>query len=216
VTGASILGITYKDGVLMISDTLASYGSMARYKSVQRIEKVNDGAIVGASGEFSDFQYIKDLLEDLTDEEFDMDDGCEMSPSQIHSYLSRVMYNRRSKVNPLYNQLVIGGYDDKKKTGYLGAVDMYGSTFKENIVATGYGMYMALPLLRKGHSPDMEEKDARALLEKCMTVLFYRDCRTINKYNIAKVTASGVEISKPYSLPTKWDFKRFVNPHLKE
>jgi len=58
---------------------------------------------------------------------------------------------------------------------------MYGSTFKENIVATGYGMYMALPLLRKSHSPDMEEKDARALLEKCMTVLFYRDCRTINK-----------------------------------
>merc|ERR1711998_174124 len=117
------------------------------------------------------------------------DDGGEMSPSQIHSYLSRVMYNRRTKVNPLYNQLVIGGYDAKKKTGYLGAVDMYGSTFKENIVATGYGMYMALPLLRKSHSPDMEEKDARALLEKCMTVLFYRDCRTINKYNIAKVTA---------------------------
>jgi len=66
VTGASVLAITYKDGVMMISDTLASYGSMARYKSVQRIAKVNDGAIVGASGEFSDFQYIKDLLEDLT------------------------------------------------------------------------------------------------------------------------------------------------------
>jgi 20S proteasome subunit beta 7 len=54
------------------------------------------------------------------------------------------------------------------------------------------------------------------LLESCMKVLFYRDCRTINKYNIAKVTKSGVEISKPYVLPTKWDYKRFVNPHLNE
>mmetsp|Transcript_20876 Transcript_20876/g.37192 ORF Transcript_20876/g.37192 Transcript_20876/m.37192 type:complete len:236 (+) Transcript_20876:71-778(+) len=213
VTGASVLAVKYKDGVMMISDTLASYGSMARFKSVQRIAKVNDFAMIGASGEYSDFQYIQELLGDLTDEEYDFDDGSTMSASQIHSYLSRVMYNRRSKVNPLYNQLVVAGY---KNGGFLGSVDLYGSTFEENILATGYGMYMALPLLRKGWTADMDEKAAKALLEQSMTVLFYRDCRTINKYNIAKVTASGVEISKPYTLPTQWSYKRFVNPHLTE
>mmetsp|Transcript_17115 Transcript_17115/g.32558 ORF Transcript_17115/g.32558 Transcript_17115/m.32558 type:complete len:237 (+) Transcript_17115:52-762(+) len=213
VTGASVLAITYKDGVMMMADTLASYGSMARFKSVQRITKINGGSMIGASGEYSDFQCIKEILEDLTDEEFDIDDGATMDAKQIHSYLSRTMYNARTKVQPFYNQVVVAGYKDG---GYLGAVDMYGSTYKENIVATGYGMYLALPLLRKGWRADLTEKEARELLEKSMTVLFYRDCRAINKYNVAKVTKAGVEISKPYSLPTQWSYKRFVNPHLSE
>ena len=214
VNGASVLALKYRDGVMIMSDTLASYGSMARFKSVQRIAKVNETTVLGASGEYSDFQYIKDLLEELADEDFDIDDGSQMEPKQVYSYLSRVLYNRRCKANPLYNQLVVAGFSEGKS--FLGSVDLYGSTFEENILATGYGMYLALPLLRKGYSADMDEKQARALLEESMRVLFYRDCRTINKYNIAKVTAEGVQISKPYSLKTKWDFKRFVKPDLNE
>eukprot|EP00954_Amorphochlora_amoebiformis_P001635 128587-Amorphochlora_amoeboformis.AAC.1 len=114
VTGASVLAIKYKDGVMVMSDTLASYGSMARYKSVQRICKVNETTLIGASGEYSDFQYLKDLVEELTDEEFDEDDGASMSPKEIHSYLSRVMYNRRSKIDPLYNFVCVAGFKEGK------------------------------------------------------------------------------------------------------
>jgi len=32
-----------------------------------------------------------------------------MQPQEIYSYLSRVMYNRRSKFDPLWNSLVVGG-----------------------------------------------------------------------------------------------------------
>jgi hypothetical protein len=44
----------------------ASYGKMARYKDVRRIHTVNGSTILGAGGEMSDFNYIKQLLEDLT------------------------------------------------------------------------------------------------------------------------------------------------------
>lgn len=40
------------------------------------------------------------------------EDGCKIGPSEVHSYLTRVMYNRRNKFNPLWNSLVIAG---KKK-----------------------------------------------------------------------------------------------------
>ncbi|CAB1103648.1 unnamed protein product [Ectocarpus sp. CCAP 1310/34] len=36
VTGTSVLGI--KDGVMLAADTLASYGSLARYKNVERLK----------------------------------------------------------------------------------------------------------------------------------------------------------------------------------
>ena len=74
-----------------------SYGSTKRYKSFERLRKVNEHTIIGAGGELSDFQYILTLLEELTNEDFCADDGNQMDPKEIYAYLARVLYNRRSK-----------------------------------------------------------------------------------------------------------------------
>jgi 20S proteasome subunit beta 7 len=75
----------------------ASYGSTKRYKSVERIYKVNSTCVVGASGEISDFQQIKKYLEELTLDDYLASDGISITPKQVHSYLTRVLYNRRDK-----------------------------------------------------------------------------------------------------------------------
>lgn len=212
VQGTSVLAVKYQDGVMMIADTLASFGSLARYTDVKRIRKVNENTLLGGSGEYSDFQFIcEKLLNDIVTDDFNEDDGAELNAPEIHSFLSRVLYNRRSKVNPLWNQLVVGGFKDD--TIFLGQVDLYGSSFETDIAATGYGAYLALPLMRKKHRSDMTEAEARALLEECMKVLWYRDCRTINKMILSKITKAGTKISEPFSLEGNWNFRRFVDPH---
>jgi hypothetical protein len=40
------------------------------------------------------------------------DDGSKLSANEIHSYLSRVMYKRRNKMNPLWNTLLVAGKSD--------------------------------------------------------------------------------------------------------
>ena len=64
-------------------------------------------------------------------------------------------------------------------------MDKVGTSYAERAIATGYGAYLALPLLRKAVEADPEEQmtreQAQELLERCMKVLFYRDARTINK-----------------------------------
>jgi 20S proteasome subunit beta 7 len=42
-------------------------------------------------------------------------------------------------------------------------------------------MHMALPLIRDRWRADMSEGEARALLEDCMRVLWYRDTKALNK-----------------------------------
>ena len=74
-----------------------SYGSTKRYKTFERLKKVNSKTIIGAGGELSDFQYIMNTLEELTTEDFCLDDDIELTPREIFSYLNRVMYNRRTK-----------------------------------------------------------------------------------------------------------------------
>ena len=69
--------------------------------------------------------------------------------AQVYSYLTRVMYNRRNKFNPLWNTLVVGGMQrvaDPDPTSsasslqpFLGMVSMVGTHYTDSHVATGEG-----------------------------------------------------------------------------
>lgn len=50
---------------MSVVDLIGSYGSLARFRSLERIKKVGDYTLVGASGEYSDFQYIIQILDEL-------------------------------------------------------------------------------------------------------------------------------------------------------
>ncbi len=63
VTGTSILGIRYKDGIMMAADTLASYGSLARFMDVRRLKDIGSNVVLGASGDMSDFQFTQHELQ---------------------------------------------------------------------------------------------------------------------------------------------------------
>jgi 20S proteasome alpha/beta subunit len=65
VTGSSVLAIKYRGGVLLMADTFGSYGSLARFTDLRRLRPVGRGAILGASGEISDFQHILTLITEL-------------------------------------------------------------------------------------------------------------------------------------------------------
>jgi 20S proteasome subunit beta 7 len=220
VTGTSVLGIVYDGGVLLAADTLLSYGSMAKAQNAVRLRAIEGtSTIVGGSGEYSDFQYVCDLLQrksleetvtTLTDSLY-ADNSQAMNAVTVWNYLRMVMYTRRTKMNPLWNDLVVAGIDNGKP--FLGMVDKIGTTVADNFVATGFGSYLAMPLLREKWRPDLTEGEARALLEDCMKVLFYRDCRASCQIQLAKCGV-GVEpiVSAPYQLETVWDAESFVTP----
>ena len=223
VTGTSVLGIKYADGVMLAADTLCSYGSMAKYKDARRLVAVNAKTLIGGGGEYSDFQAVTDLLkrnaleDKCTADSLYEEEGAEECAREVWNYLRAVMYNRRNKMNPLWNDLVVAGFaqDDSEGTAtpFLGLVDKIGTTYEDTYIATGFGSYLALPIMREKHRPDMDEGEARALLEDCMRVLFYRDCRALNRIQIAKVTKEeGLLISDPYELETSWDSPEFMTP----
>jgi len=203
VTGTSVIGIKYADGIMMAADTLASYGSLARFRNIERIRIVGKNTLVAGSGEYSDFQYIMVSLEELVDSDNALDDGHHLQPKEIYSYLTRMLYNRRNKFDPLWNQIIVAGVSDKNQI-FLGQVDLMGTAFEDNTLATGYGAFIARPLLRHAYRPNLSEAEAKDVLERCMRVLYYRDGRSLNKIQIAKATATTIEISKPYELPTEW------------
>ncbi|KAL3617696.1 Proteasome subunit beta type-4 [Castilleja foliolosa] len=212
VTGTSVVGIKYKDGILLAADMGGSYGSTLRYKTVERLKPVGKHSIIGASGEISDFQEIMRYLDEQILYDNMWDDGNSLGPKEVHNYLTRVMYNRRNKFNPLWNSLVLGGIKNGQK--YLGTVSMIGVQYQDDHVATGFGNHLARPILRDEWNENLTYEEGVKLLEKCMRVLLYRDRSAVNKLQIAKITDEGITISQPYALKTFWDLAAFKNPTL--
>lgn len=201
-TGTSVVGIAYKDGVILAADQLASYGSLARFRDVQRLKRVNASTVVGCTGDFADFQFLYSAIEQKVIEEESAHDGHTMSPEALYSWLTRVQYNRRSKFDPLWCTWVVAGVTgDKPFLGnfilhvinnvkqyftlyFSGFVDKLGTAYESPIIATGFGAYLATPMLREAaesRTNEMTEEEAKNLIHRCMTVLYYRDARSFPK-----------------------------------
>lgn len=63
MTGTSVLGIKFDGGVLLAADTLASYGSLARFDDISRLHQAGSHTCVAAGGDLSDFQELQHLID---------------------------------------------------------------------------------------------------------------------------------------------------------
>jgi 20S proteasome subunit beta 7 len=54
----------YDGGVIIAGDLLISYGNMARFHNVDRVFQINKNIILGVTGDYADFQYIQQLIQD--------------------------------------------------------------------------------------------------------------------------------------------------------
>lgn len=173
--GTSVLGLKYKDGVMLAADTAVAYGSMKKTKHAVRTAALSNDTAIAVSGEMSDFQELLKIFKEKHDADVIENDGAEfLKPKDYFNYLSRVNYQRRMKMDPLWNGTILGGV---RKNGevFLGMVDLYGTKIEGNFLLTGLAAHYCQVLMQNAWRPDLTEQEARTLIEECMRVLFYRD-----------------------------------------
>lgn len=227
ITGTSVVALKYKDGVMMAADNMGAYGSLMRFNNIERLIKVGDETVVGISGDISDLQMIERLLDELEiGESYDLEDGGDepepgkprphtLRAPHVHEYLSRVLYNRRSKMDPLWNAVIVGGYNDDR-TPFLKYVDLLGVTYGSLTIATGFGGHLAIPLLRNLIPYDKDfsevtEEQARDCLANCMRVLFYRDARSMDSYSLVTIKSSEFVHEKKIKVENQsWRFAKDI------
>lgn len=128
-------------------------------------------------------QYLDRLLNSLDTQEAYGSSGHTLNAKNLHTYLAKVFYKRRSDFNPLWNQVLVAGLDGEGKP-FLASADLLGTTFTSPSLATGFGAHLAQPLMRK-IAPDedaaakLSKEEAIAAVKESMKVLFYRDARSL-------------------------------------
>ncbi|SPO00972.1 probable PRE4 - 20S proteasome subunit (beta7) [Cephalotrichum gorgonifer] len=212
VTGTSVIAVKFKDGVVIAADNLASYGSLARFTNVKRLLPFSTTSVVGFGGDVSDMQYLTRHLSDLQIQESYSSPGVpRLSAQNLHCYLSKLLYARRNKFDPLWNQVLVAGFDDDDAP-FLASADLRGTTFTAPSLATGFGSMLAQPILRK-HVPDeastkeLTKEDAIKAIKECLKVLYYRDARSLDVYSIAVVTKDGIDLKEDEKIEQQsWAF----------
>lgn len=194
----------------------ASYGSLARFNDVKRLRPFSDSSVVGFGGDVSDMQYIDRMLTSLDiRENYSSYGENDLNAKNLHTYLSKVLYKRRSEFNPLWNHLLVAGFDGEGKP-FLSSADLLGTTFSATHLATGFGAHLAVPILRRLFPEDMKvehisKEEAVKAIKQCMKVLFYRDARSSDRYSIAVVTKEGVDLKEDEQLENQsWAFAETV------
>lgn len=183
---------------------------------MKRLIPFAESSIVGIGGDVSDMQYISRLLNTLDiKESYTSTSHTGTSPhlnaKNLHTYLGKVLYKRRSDFNPLWNHLLVAGLDGEGEP-FLASADLLGTTFSAPTLATGFGAHLAQPLLRKVVEDEAavkttDREKAVAAVKECMKVLFYRDARSMDKYSIAVVTKDGIDLKQDEQLEKQsWAF----------
>jgi len=229
VTGTSVIALKYEGGVMLAADTLGSYGSLAKFRSLSRVLRVNERTVIGVTGDYADFQMLKAIIADKVRTDQFEEDGYGYTPRSLLSWLTRVLYNRRSQINPLWNTIVVGGLEREStpngvvEVPFLGYVDKLGVAYENETIATGYGLYLAQPLMREAldvHAAKLRTgavttdrislPDARKLLVDCLNVVYYRDARAFERYEVATVDQSGARVEGPFTLEPNWELAKYV------
>lgn len=238
MTGTSVVAVKFNGGVAIAADKLgmsniakllklriapdiffffrqASYGSLARFTDVKRLRVFANSSVVGFGGDVSDMQYIDRLLESIDIREHYSTHGNMLNAKNLLTYMSKVFYKRRSEFNPLWNHVLVAGFDGNGSP-FLSSADLLGNTFSAPHMATGFGAHLAVPILRRlfpEERPieDITKDKAVAALQECMKVLFYRDARSLDKYSIAVITKDGVELKEDETVQAQsWAFAEAI------
>lgn len=206
-TGASVFAMKFEGGVIIAADTLGSYGSLAKITDLQRVVKVNDCTVMAAGGDVADYQFLQEVIKQKQIDEDCRDDGFTLKPKALHCWLTRVLYNRRSKFDPLWNVLLVGGMQDEEP--FLGYVNLLGTAFQETVIATGMGVDLGLPVLRRAMEKKgglLNQEEALEAIQQCIRLSYTRDCRAWPRYTVAIIDKTGAKIEGPFSIDSEWGY----------
>uniref|UniRef100_A0A8D8R241 Proteasome subunit beta n=1 Tax=Cacopsylla melanoneura TaxID=428564 RepID=A0A8D8R241_9HEMI len=211
-TGTSVLGLVFNGGVILAADTAGFYGSMMRFNDCPRIFQVNKYTILGAGNDYADIQYLNDIIKQKILDDDLHNDGIALKPKSLHCWLTRVLYNRRSKFDPLWINAFVAGMQNGEP--FLGTVDKLGTAYEDKILSFGFGTHISVPYMRQERekNPNMTKEEAVACIKTCMDMLYVRDARSGAKYNIGVITNEGSEILGPFESVGQWNIATHGTP----
>ncbi len=184
--GATVVGVRFKDGVVLAGERKAAYGTYVMSLRVRKVFLVDKRLAVGFAGLVADVQSIlRRLREEIN--YYRLSVGRDLSVRGTARLLSNILYSFRGM--PLETEVLVGGIEKDKPV--LVVMDPLGSMVEDDFAAIGSGMSIAIGVLEEGYREDMEEQDAVELAVRSVRMAMKRDALSGGDIDIVVVSSRG-------------------------
>lgn len=184
--GATAVGITYNDGVLLAAEKRVSYGNFVVNKNTKKTFNVTDHVGAACAGMVADMQVLVRQVSALSKIR-KLETRRNVEPNSVAKLMSVIMFERR--YFPLLTQVVVGGVTTGKPEIYT--LDPLGSVLPDRYAAVGTGAEMALGVMDAEFSEDLDEEKATNLALKAIRSSIQRDSASGDGIDILIINKSG-------------------------
>lgn len=180
--GATAVGISFDNGVVLASEKRVSYGNFVVNKNTKKTFPVTDQVGAACAGMIADMQILVRQVAALAKIR-KLETRRNVPPNSIAKMMSVIMFERR--FFPLLTQVIVGGIDNKPQ---IYTLDPLGSVLPDDYAAVGSGAEMALGVMDGEFRDNMSEKGARELAVKAIKSSIQRDSASGDGIDILSVT----------------------------
>jgi proteasome beta subunit len=183
--GASVVGISYSDGVILAADKRISFGNFVVNKNIKKTFAVTDYVGAACAGMVADMQVLVRQVEALAKIR-KLETRREVAPNSIAKLMSVIMFERR--YFPLLTQVIVGGINEKPE---IYTLDPLGSVLPDDYAAVGTGAEGALGIMDAEFKPNMSEEKVKELASRAIRSAVQRDAASGDGIDILYMTKTG-------------------------
>lgn len=180
--GATAVGISFDNGVVLASEKRVSYGNFVVNKNTKKTFQVTDHVGAACAGMIADMQILVRQVGALAKIR-KLETRRNVAPNSVAKMMSVIMFERR--FFPLLTQVIVGGIDQKPE---IYTLDPLGSVLPDDYAAVGTGAEMALGVMDSEYRANISEQSAKELAIKAIKSSIQRDSGSGDGIDILFVT----------------------------
>ncbi len=185
--GATAVGISFDDGIVLASERRIAYGNFLVSKSTKKTFPLTPNVAAACAGLVADMQLLSLQIKALAKIR-KMEIKRDVPPNSIAKMMSSLMYERR--FFPLLTQVIVGGVVAKPE---IYTLDPLGSVLPDDYAAVGTGAEMALGVLDQSYKEKLSEKEAVDLAVKSIRAATMRDSFSGDGIDILVINKQGTK-----------------------
>jgi len=186
-TGTTIVGLTFKNGIVLGADTRATEGPIVADKNCLKIHYLADNIFCCGAGTAADTENVTELISSQLALHA-MNTGRKPRVTTACTLLKQMLFRYRGNISAA---LVLGGVD--VEGFHLYTIYPHGSTDKLPYVTMGSGSLAAMSMFESGFSADMNVEDAKELVAKAVTAGILNDLGSGSNVDVCVITPQGRE-----------------------
>ncbi|OLY78251.1 Proteasome subunit beta type-7 [Smittium mucronatum] len=196
-TGTTIVGLIYKDGVVLGADTRATAGTIVADKNCAKIHYITPNIYCCGAGTAADTEFTTNIVSSQL-ALHSMNSGRQAHVSTAMTLLKQYLFRYQGHVSAA---LVLGGVDINGP--HLYTVYPHGSTDKLPFVTMGSGSLAAMAIFESRFKPNMERDEAVELVKDAIESGIFNDLGSGSNVDVCVITKDKVDYLRNYAKPNE-------------